>query len=397
MALAGPTSAPQARAPAAVRAVEAFARIFGGKPSVVARAPGRVNLIGDHVDYAEGYALPIAIDLDAVCAVRVAEDGRWRVWSEEMGAQAELENPAAPNPVPAVEQPWANLVLGVLVGFAREGVRVPPLHIALASDVPMGAGLASSAALEACVATALAELLSAPFFGLALARLCQEAEHRFGGVPCGMMDQITSLLGQAGQAMLVDCRTLDCRFVPVPENVRVMVVDSGVRHTLADGGYAQRRKEVEEAARRLGVRVLRDADETVVRNGRLPEPVAARARHVVREIQRTLLAAAALRRGDLELMGMLMYQSHQSLREDFAVSVPELDLIVDEARAAGSAAGVHGARLTGGGFGGSAVVLADAARTAAVGDRLSAAFQRKFRRAPVIRVVRPSAGASLLR
>jgi galactokinase len=257
--------------------------------------------------------------------------------------------------------------------------------------------LASSAALEAAVATAASEELASPFSGLPLARLCQEAENSFAGVPCGLMDQVTSALARAGFAMLIDCRTLDCRFVPVPDGLAVLVVDSGVRHDLSDGRYAERRTQVEEAARMLHIRVLRDADETIVRNAKLAEPWAARARHVVREIQRTQLAAAALRRGDFELLGMLMYQSHQSLREDFEVSAPELDAIVDDARTGGMSYGIYGARMTGGGFGGSAVVLADAARVPEVSARIAASFHRRFRREPVIRRVNAAAGASLIR
>lgn len=379
------------------RAAAAFERSFGGRAQVLARAPGRVNLIGDHVDYAEGYALPIAVDLEAVAAVRESPDGRWRVVSDDLKSMVELPDPATASPLPDSHERWANFVLGLLAAFVRERVRVPPLQIAVASSVPIGAGLASSAALEACVATAISELLAAPFFELPLARLCQEAENRFAGVPCGLMDQVTSILAKADHAMLIDCRTLDCRYVPVPPGMAVLVVDSGVRHDLSDGRYAERRNQVEEAARLLRVRALRDADETLVRNAKLPEPIAARARHVVRETQRTMLAAAALKRGDFELLGMLMYQSHQSLREDFDVSVPELDLIVDEARTAGMSHGIFGARMTGGGFGGSAVVLAQSARVDAVAARLSAAFERKFRRAPVVRRVKPSAGACLVR
>jgi galactokinase len=294
----------------------------------------------------------------------------------------ELPDPGAPGvrPLALPGDRWANYILGVLAGFAREGVRVPPLEIAVASDVPIGAGLSSSAALEVAVATALAEALSAPLFGLPMARLCQEAEREFAGVPCGIMDQIASALGRRGHAMLVDCRTLDVRWVPVPDRAVLLAIDSGVRHRLDDGSYAQRRAEVEAAAAALGVRVLRDADETMVRSTRIDELHARRARHVVREIQRTLLAAGALRNGDLELLGMLMLQSHQSLRDEFAVSTPELDAIVEEARAIGPAGGAFGARLTGGGFGGSAVVLADADRADAVAARISAAFVRRFRR-----------------
>jgi galactokinase len=270
------------------------------------------------------------------------------------------------------------------------------MDISVASDVPLGAGLSSSAALEVACATALADALAAPMFGIPLARLCMEAEHRFAGVPCGMMDQLASTLGKAGHALLIDCRSCDVRFVPMPTDAVVLVVDSGVRHALDDGRYALRRRETEEAARALGVRTLRDADETAVRTGRIDETLARRARHVIREIQRTSLAATALRKGDLELFGMLMLQSHQSLRDEFAVSTPELDSIVDEARAIGPAGGAFGARLTGGGFGGSAIVLSDAARADAVGARIAAAFQRRWKRVPPVTRVRAADGAAVL-
>ncbi len=380
------------------RAIAAFQRRFGVAPAVVARAPGRVNLIGEHVDHSEGLVLPIAIDRDCACAVRPSADGRWRAWSEDLRRMAELPDPAGPGlqPLAHPDDRWANYVLGVLAGFVREGVAVPPMDIAVASDVPLGGGLSSSAALEVAVATAVSDALAAPMFGIPLARMCQEAEHRFAGVPCGMMDQLASALGKAEHALLIDCRSYDIRFVPVPANAAVLVVDSGVRHELGDGRYAQRARETDDAARALGVRTLRDVDENALRGARIDDTLVRRARHVVREIQRTSLAATALRKGDLELFGMLMLQSHQSLRDEFAVSTPELDSIVDEARAIGVAGGAFGARLTGGGFGGSVIVLADAPRADAVGARLAAAFQRRWRRpAPVMRV-HPANGASVV-
>jgi galactokinase len=279
----------------------------------------------------------------------------------------------------------------------REGVRVPPLEIAVASDVPMGAGLSSSAAFSVAIATALAELLSAPLFGLPLARLCQEAEQRFAGVPCGIMDQVVSALAKADHAMLLDCRSLDVRFVPFPpaSHATLLVFDSGTHRSLADGRYAERRREVEDAARALGVAYLRDADEGALRSAKLPTLLERRARHVIREIQRVQLAANALRREDLELFGLFMAQSHQSLRDDFAVSTPGLDAIVDEARAVGAAGGVFGARLTGAGFGGSAIVLVDAAKPKAAA-RIAAGVERRVGRAPSWQPVSAGAGASVL-
>ncbi len=388
---------PAPTAPA--RALAAFERRFGGRPAVIARAPGRVNLVGEHVDYQDGLVLPIAIDRDCAVAARTAADGRWRIWSEELRSLVELPDPAAADAAPreAGDRAWANLALGVLAGFVREGVRVPPLELAVASDVPMGAGLSSSAAFSVAIATALAELLSAPLFGLPLARLCQEAEQRFAGVPCGIMDQVVSALAKSDHAMLLDCRSLDVRFVPFPpaSHATLLVFDSGTHRSLADGRYAERRREVEDAARALGVAYLRDADESALRAAKLPTLLERRARHVIREIPRVQLAANALRREDLELFGLFMAQSHQSLRDDFAVSTPGLDAIVDEARAVGTAGGVFGARLTGAGFGGSAIVLVDAAKPKAAA-RIAAGVERRVGRAPSWQPVSAGAGASVL-
>jgi galactokinase len=379
--------------------MQAFARRFGGRPDVLARAPGRVNLIGEHVDYSDGHVLPVAIDRDCVTALRRSTDGRWRAWSEDLRSLVELPDPATAERAPRStgDAAWANLAAGVLAGFAREGVRIPPLEIAFASDVPIGAGLSSSAAFAVSLSTAIAEALSAPLFGIPLARMCQEAEARFAGVPCGIMDPIACALSRAEHAMLLDCRSLDVRFVPFPPASRasLLVFDSGVHRSLDDGRYAERRREVEEAARALAVPSLREIDEATLKAKQLPSLLERRARHVVREIQRVQMAANALRREDLELFGLFMAQSHQSLRDDFAVSTPELDALVDEARAIGTAGGVYGARLTGAGFGGSVIVLADASR-AGIGERIAAAFERRFRRPVQWSRMSAAAGASVI-
>jgi galactokinase len=379
--------------------MQAFARRFGGRPDVLARAPGRVNLIGEHVDYSDGHVLPVAIDRDCVTALRRSTDGRWRAWSEDLRSLVELPDPATAERAPRStgDAAWANLAAGVLAGFAREGVRIPPLEIAFASDVPIGAGLSSSAAFAVSLSTAIAEALSAPLFGIPLARMCQEAEARFAGVPCGIMDPIACALSRAEHAMLLDCRSLDVRFVPFPPAARasLLVFDSGVHRSLGDGRYAERRREVEEAARAMAVPSLREVDEAALKAKQLPSLLERRARHVVREIQRVQAAANALRREDLELFGLFMAQSHQSLRDDFAVSTPELDALVDEARAIGTAGGVYGARLTGAGFGGSVIVLADATR-AGIGERIAAAFERRFRRRVQWSRMSAAAGASVI-
>jgi galactokinase len=358
-----------------------------------------VNLVGEHVDYSDGLVLPLSIDRDCVSAVRLSTDGIWRAWSEDLNSFTELPDPAAAGSAlrSTGASAWSNLALGVLAGFVREGVRVPPLEMAFASDVPLGAGLSSSAAFTVSLATAVAEILSAPLFGIPMARMCQEAESEFGGVPCGILDPLASALGRADHAMLVDCRSLDVRFVPFPPAARValLVFDSGIHRSLSDGRYAERRHEVEDAARAAGVAMLRDLDETKLRTLKLPALFERRARHVVREIQRVQLAANALRRDDMELFGLFMAQSHQSLRDDFAVSTPELDAIVDEARALGTAGGVYGARLTGAGFGGSVIVLADAARSG-VGERIALGFERRFKRPAGWQRVTSGPGAAVI-
>jgi galactokinase len=391
--------APAHASPAVARCVDAFARRFGGTPATVARAPGRVNLVGDHVDYADGIVLPIAIDRDCAVAVRRASDDRWRAWSEDLRSLVELPDPAAHASAPRLvgDRSWGNLVTGVLAGFAREGVAVPPLEVAVASDVPIGAGLASSAALGVALATAFADALSAPLFGIPLARIAQEAESQFMGVPCGMMDQVASALGRPDHALLIDCRTLDVRSVPFPPPSRaaLWVLDPGVHRALADGRYAERRREVEEATRAAGVSSLRELDESALRERGLRDPLDRRARHVVRETQRAQSAANALRRDDLALFGLFMAQSHQSLRDDFAVSTPELDALVDAARSIGERGGVHGARLTGGGFGGCVIVLVEASAVG-VPERIAAAFERRFRRRPTWMRVAAGPGAALV-
>jgi galactokinase len=376
----------------AARARSAFRDRFGDEPALVAIAPGRVNLIGEHTDYNGGFVLPMAIDrVTAVAVAPGTRAGRWRVHAADLGQDAELivSSPL----VPGAQGLWVGYIAGVAAGFQdmMEDPALPPLDLAIASSVPVGSGLSSSAAVEVAVATALEGILDAPLERLGKALLCQHAEHEFAGVPCGLMDQLASVMGRAGHALLIDCRSNEAAPIKLPrrEQAVTLVIDSGVRHELAASEYAKRRAACESAAAKLGCAQLRDATgQDIARLGASMTDEERRcAGHVVLENGRVLEAVETLRSGDLPAFGRLMRASHASLRKEFRVSCPELDAIVDELS---EMPGVFGARMTGAGFGGCAVALvapgAVPSACAAVSDLARAAF-----------VVQPSAGARLLK
>jgi galactokinase len=360
------TSAP----PALARVRSLFAASFGPEPSHFAAAPGRVNLIGEHTDYSGGFVLPIAIDRACLVAIAPAADpSKSRLVSEHAPAPFEIDLRSSLSPQAWHASPhrpadgWTDYVVGVLALLSdrasHAGQPISNVDLAIASDVPLGGGLSSSASLEVSVATAAAALWSIDLPGRECARLARRAEHAFARVPCGIMDQYISALGRLGHALLIDCRTEECEHVPMPsaDQAAVLVVNSNVRHSLASGEYAKRRDACSLAAGVLGVRELRDASEALIaaNSSLMLEPgLFPIARHVVTENARTLLAAAALQRGDLATVGRLMLASHASLRDDYKVSSPELDMLVE---IAANLPGVYGARMTGGGFGGCMVAL----------------------------------------
>ncbi len=310
------------------------------------RAPGRVNLIGEHTDYNDGFVLPLAIDLE--CVVRARPRGDGTVHARSIDVEGEIELPADGSAEPAqVRLAWGRFVAAVLRVLAERGRQPVGADLVISSTVPIGAGLSSSAALEVALALALADAASLELAPLELARACREAEQLASGVRGGMMDQLASLTGRRGCALLIDCRSLDVTPIPIPRELAVLVVHSGVSRTLAGSAYDERRAECERIARRLGVAALRDATPEQVRD----EP---RARHVVSENARVLAAAPALAAGEGETVGRLLFESHASLRDDYEVSTPELDALV----AAFAESGALGARLTGAGFGGCVVALA---------------------------------------
>ncbi|HMF82825.1 MAG TPA: galactokinase [Acidimicrobiia bacterium] len=311
------------------------------------RAPGRVNLIGDHTDYHEGFVLPLAIDRDCMIAARRRKDGRVTARSVERDTDGPVDVAAGGADAPRdVEPPWGRYVVGVVRTLADAGRPPVGMDAAVSSTVPLGSGLSSSAALEVAVALALADAGGLTLPATALARVCQRAEQLATGVPSGVMDQLVSLFGRAGHALLIDCRTLAVEPITLPHALAVVVVYSGLPRTLAGSPYAERRAAGERVATRLGVATLREATMDDVRD----EP---RARHVVTENQRVLEFADALRAGDTAALGALLLASHASLRDDYEVSTPELDLAVDLLVEHGAL----GARLTGAGFGGSVVAL----------------------------------------
>lgn len=356
------------------------------------RAPGRVNLIGDHTDYNDGFVMPMAIQLETHVASTPLDSHELVITStaESGTVVIDLGRPLTPR------GDWTDYVVGVAHVLQQEWHRVSGASLAISSSVPQGAGLSSSAALE--VATAFALLHGQVTDRVEVARWCQRAENEFVGARVGIMDQYVSCLGRAGHALLIDCRSLEGRHVPVPDGVTVVVANTMVKHSIAGGEYNARRRQCEEAvhaiaALRPHVRSLRDvtAADLSASAEQLSPLLLKRTRHVVSENARVLQAAGALERGDVVRFGELMYESHASLRDDFEVSAPELDLMVDLAR---RQPGVLGSRMTGGGFGGSTVTLVSAEASAALIAALEDGYQRETGKRPDVIVCVPSDGAS---
>ena len=336
----------------------AFEDRFAHPPRFAAVAPGRVNLIGEHTDYNGGFVLPMAIDRQAVIVADTTGAPRSALLAIDLNetAQVDLRGPLTPRQEPR----WVNYLLGVAHQFLQRGRALPNLDAAFTSTVPIGAGLSSSAAIEVAMATLLEQIVEAELGPVDKALLCQRAEHAFPGTPCGIMDMFIATMASLDHALLIDCRSNEARPIrmPPPEQATLMIVDTGVKHELAAGVYAARRATCEQAAARLGLTALRDATAELLDEGRLTQTEHQRAVHVIRENERTRRAAQLLEAGDVGMFGELMFQSHASLRYLYEVSCPELDTLIDTAQELrGEGLGVYGARMTGGGFGGCAIVL----------------------------------------
>jgi galactokinase len=376
------------------RVAAAFRERTGRDPDGVWAAPGRVNLIGEHTDYNDGFVLPTAIDRLVLAAAGRRDDRRLRLWTLQSEPPADLH---LADVGPGKVEGWAAYPAGVAWALGQAGVTVGGADLVVDGDVPAGAGLSSSAALECATATALADLEGAGLDRVTLAGLARRAENEVVGVPSGAMDQMVSMLGRAGHALFLDTRSLDTEQVPLPleaAGLRLVVIDTRAGHRLVDGAYADRRAACEAAAATLGVPALRDATPAQVEAAAdaLGEEGLRRARHVVTENARVLEAVRLLRAGELERLGPLLAASHASLRDDYEVSSPELDTAV----AAAVAAGAVGARMTGAGFGGSALALARTDLVGRVDEQVRAAFAAAGFGPPAVAAVVPSDGARRL-
>ncbi|MDQ0732934.1 galactokinase [Arthrobacter sp. B1I2] len=380
-------------APAAPEDLTArFEQEFGSTPDGVWQAPGRVNLIGEHTDYNEGFVLPFAIDRTARVAVAVRPDSTARLLST-YGDQGVVST-ALKSLQPGTAKGWTKYPLGVMWALRERGISVPGLDLLLDSNVPLGAGLSSSHAIECAVVTALNDLTDAGLGAEDMVLATQRAENDFVGAPTGIMDQSASLRGSKGHAVFLDCRDQKASLVPFetdPAGLVLLVIDTKVSHSHADGGYASRRASCELGAEVLGVKALRDVEVADLEeaSGLLDEVTFRRVRHVVTENDRVLQTVELLRGPGPSAIGPLLDASHASMRDDFEISCPELDLAVDTARARGAI----GARMTGGGFGGAAIALTPVDAEQKVRDAVAKAFAGAGFAAPDIFTVSPAAGA----
>jgi len=366
-----------------------FVDRYGECPAFLVRAPGRVNLIGEHTDYNDGFVLPLAIEREVWIALRPRPDGTVAVSSADFEENAVFALDDLVRGGPA----WGEYVKGTAWSLAAAGYQLQGWDGAVRSDVPIGAGLSSSAAVELATARAFATIAQLDWNPAAMARLAQRAENEWVGMRCGIMDQMIAAVGREGHAVLIDCRTLTTRPVPLPDRTVVVVMDTATRRGLVESAYNERRRQCEDAAAFFGVRALRDVSLEMLERAdqRLDAASARRARHVVTENARTLAAADAMCGGDAPALGALMTESHRSLRDDFEVSSIALDTMVDIAQ---EQEACYGARMTGGGFGGCAVALVDRAAVDSFVARVTEEYERRTRTAPRLYVTGATAGAT---
>ena len=371
---------------------KAFHKLYGIAPSIY-RAPGRVNLIGEHTDYNDGFVMPLAIDFSTWVAIAPRADRKIAIRSENYSETVEfdLDRPDARG-----RGHWSDYPYGVAVMLERAGHRLGGADMLIRGEVPIGSGLSSSASIEVATGYALMDNVGAKVDRLELAQICQSAENEFVGMRCGLMDQFISCFGETGHALMLDCRSLEYKLLPLPEEAKVVVCNTMVKHELAASEYNARRAECEAGVRLLAlelphVRSLRDVTLPDLERVRpqMPEVIYRRCHHVVSETARVIEAAAALESEDLNLFGELMGESHQSLRSDYEVSCEELDLLVDLAN---QAEGVYGARMTGGGFGGCTVNLVKARSVATFKQDVARGYMKATGREPEIYVCAPSQG-----
>jgi galactokinase len=365
-----------------------YRRIYNDEPRWVAAAPGRVNLIGEHTDYNGGFVLPMAIERRTVLAAgpAPAPGNDITLHSGRMNEPAIF---ALADPLPKGEPAWTNYVRGVIAGALHRGIKCKPFNAVVESSVPMGGALSSSAALE----------LAHRFDPLDKVLMCQRAEHDYAGMPCGIMDQYISAMGQPGHALLIDCMSNEARQVPLDDpSVAVLIANTNVKHELTGSEYPTRRRQCETAAAAMDKSLLREAtmQDLLAARESIDEVVFRRGRHVITEDDRTLAAAEAMGKRDWPRVGQLMYESHRSMRDDFEISCSELDVMVELAEAIGLDGGVYGSRMTGGGFGGCTVSIVEAAEAQTIADRMGREYQRRTGIEPTLFVSRPAGGATIV-
>jgi galactokinase len=379
---------------------KSFTDIFGpGGTLRVVRAPGRVNLIGEHTDYNDGFVFPMAIEQHVTIVSRVRTDSVIRLASTAFDKQ--ISEFSLENPIVRGEPKWANYSKGVAAGLKSAGIPLRGVDALINNTLPIGGGLSSSAAIEVGTARTLLAQGGGEMDAQKIALLAQEAEHKYALVPCGIMDQTIVAAGRAAHAMLLDCRDLSKKFIPIdPAKLRVVIVNSMVKHELTGGEYAQRRHQCEQAVeffRKSNPKItaLRDVtiEQVIAARPNLPDVIFRRARHVVSENSRTVAAAEKLSAGQYPAVGELMVQSHNSLRDDYEVSVPELDYLIEESM---KIKGVYGARMTGGGFGGCMVALVEPTGVEALAAHLKKIYPARFGKEPGIFVTTATAGASIV-
>jgi galactokinase len=366
---------------------------FKVDPAIFA-APGRVNLIGEHTDYAEGFVMPVAIDFATLAGISPRSDGKIAIHSENFQETRFFDAASLPR---SATRHWSDYPIGVVAMLAEEGHRISGFSLSLWGDVPLGSGLSSSAAVEVATALAVTSHLEARYTPPELARICQRAENNFVGANSGIMDQFISANGAEDHALLLDCRDLSFKLVPLPPHVALVIANTMVKHSVAGGEYATRRAEVEQACAAIArhrpkVRFLRDATvEDLDRWGaEMPPNALKRARHVITENLRTVAAAEALLKGDLARLGRLMAEAHWSYSHDFEASCPEADTMVELAR---DLPGLIGARLTGGGFGGCTINLVERAQAPAFAEALAGRYTSSVGIRPQIHICRAAGGA----
>lgn len=376
-----------------------YAEVFGNPPQWVVAAPGRVNLIGEHTDYNAGFVFPLAIERYTVIAagrpLKTTASDVIRVHSTLFAETAEF---SLSNLEPE-RRDWTSYLRGAFAGCLDRGMQPGTLDLLVDSKVPQGGGVSSSAALEVATATLVEAVTGRTLDPIDKVLLAQKAEHVYAGMPCGIMDQYSSAMGAAGKLLLLDCRTERAELVPLDDpGIAVLVINTNVKHELTGSEYPERRAQCEQSAKLLGAAMLRDvsSEQLEANRAKLDPLLYRRAHHVVSEIERTTRAADALKARDWPLVGELMYASHDSLRDDFEVSCPELDALVEAAREVGAEGGVIGARMTGGGFGGCVVALVRAGREREIADRIGAAYRERTGITATPFVTKPARGAHIV-